>query len=454
MKRMNLPVLTVFLSSLSLAGFQPETVGYVQCPSFLFPADINEDGRTDILCSSWDDSSIVFFENLPSGWEGSLISDNLRGATSVCAADINGDGIMDIAGTAWEDGKLICFLGNVSGGYDEHTVHENLPMAHEVTACDVNGDGRTDLITAVAGLNRISIWLNQGGSIPGWIQYTLSASMGGARSVCYGDFDQNGTIDIAGAALGSNSVRWWSNNGEQVPTWTEHQLTNSLSGAHMVRCGYLDSDSIPDIAAVGYYSSSILIWLSSQDFNEFEVCDDFSGGLGICLQDLDNDGRTDISATSETRHTVRWWRNTGFLDHWPWWNVDSSLPGAWPIVSGDFNDDGWYDLSSGASFGEVVRCYINDRDMGIDQGSQDSYISITPNPCRHSAQIAVNNLPGSSRTITVHDTAGRMIHKGYLTANNGAEYVLATENVPAGIYILTVDSGNGSLSRLFSVLGR
>ena len=212
------------------AGFLVQSLGYVDCPSFLFPCDMNADGRMDVLCSAWDDSSIVLFENLPQGWSKTTLVENFYGATSVCAADLNDDGFTDIAGTSWEENTLACWFGSSSGSWSRQVISNELTYAHEVAACDINGDGCTDLVTASAGSDRISLWINGGETSPSWSEQTISGSMTGARSVCCSDLDGNGTIDIAAAAMGNNSVRWWSNDRGSSPAWSEHSLTENFEG--------------------------------------------------------------------------------------------------------------------------------------------------------------------------------------------------------------------------------
>jgi len=117
-------------------------------------ADLNRDGRPDIIGVSSDD--VAWYEN-PT-WERHLIADTLRNS-NVCidAQDLDGDGIPELAlGADWQ------FNNTASGGalfllhhgedlrmpWNAVTVVEQEPTLHRIRWADVEGDGKPELVAA------------------------------------------------------------------------------------------------------------------------------------------------------------------------------------------------------------------------------------------------------------------------------------------------------------------
>ena len=378
-------LLAFFLSDACDAGFIPHLLDDgMNCPSGLTSQDVDGNGRIDIVGTSWDNASVVIWYNTLAGWSRVTVDSTFSGATFVTAGDINGDGTIDLAGTAWTAGEIRCWYSDSLGKWTPQSVAVSLPAAHEVVIRDVNSDGFNDLITAVAGTNEISLWINSGGALPSWTKNEISSSMIGARSVCCADYDEDGDIDVAGAAFTGGSVRWWENDGGNVPLWTMHSITESFSGAHMVRTADLDDDGDADLAAVGYYRNSVCIWLNQTDWELFTVDSTYATPLALILADLDADTKLDIAVTSESTNRVLWWRNVGFSgSSWPSETVGTSLSGAWPLTSGDYDQDTYIDLAAGASFTGIVRWYENDNAQGIEGSEIQAdpfFVRCFPNP--------------------------------------------------------------------------
>ena len=85
-----------------------------------------------------------------------------------------------------------------------------------------------------------------------WTKQTIDGSFPGARSVHVADFDGDGDNDVVGAALTSNEVIWWRNDGGDPILWTEITIANSFRGSHRVYACDLDLDGDHDILGVAY----------------------------------------------------------------------------------------------------------------------------------------------------------------------------------------------------------
>jgi hypothetical protein len=80
----------------------------------------------------------------------------------VAVADVNGDGRPDLIVANGDDDTVSVLLGNGDGTFQNQ---KTFPVGYHpvlVAVADVNGDGRLDLITANAGDNTVSVLLGNG----------------------------------------------------------------------------------------------------------------------------------------------------------------------------------------------------------------------------------------------------------------------------------------------------
>ncbi len=146
-------------------------------PVFGKLADINGDGRLDVVVASggqWDKTgatgSVSWYEN--SGtidgriqWKRHIVTRDLPTACDVFVADIDGDGRLDIVATGYTPGEVAWFQnpGDPAGRWLRHSLKTNWPNANQVIAADLAGDGRMD-IAAVADYGSMELrwWRNLG----------------------------------------------------------------------------------------------------------------------------------------------------------------------------------------------------------------------------------------------------------------------------------------------------
>lgn len=432
-------------------------------PAGLLVYDVNNDGYPDILGAAWNDDEVSYWLNsgdvIPQ-WEEFVVTDSLNGACFVCSGDLNNDGFNDIAACGYEADLVLCFLGGEGNSWTRVVVSDELISPHEVHFVDVDQDGLTDLLAAGAGSVAVSWWRNNGGNPDQWQKYDVCTTMPGGRSVCWGDFDQDGDLDLAGCSLPRDEVRWWENDGQTLPGWTDHLIDDSLNGAHMTRAADMDGDGHVDLTTIGYASGEIGIWFNRGGiplvWEKHLIDGSFGLALGIELVDLNNDNLPDLAGTSmgPTQLAV-WYNNGNSPSTWEKEIVDGALSGAWPVSSGDLNGDGWIDLVGGANSAAYIRWYRNDFLSGIGEAQYGATAStqVRPNPSSGSVSLLLHrNHSGNSR-IFVMDISGRIvfeIHDDFTPAGESVfHWSGCSENgfpVDAGIYCIVVESGLGDLT--------
>jgi len=127
---------------------------------------------------------------------------------SVAVGDFNRDGTPDLATANRGAYTVTILLGNGTGGFTQAVGSPVSVGANPISIAvsDFNHDGTPDLATANRGDNTVTILLGDGTG--GFTQAVGSpVGVGGQpNSVAVGDFNRDGTPDLATANLGDNTV--------------------------------------------------------------------------------------------------------------------------------------------------------------------------------------------------------------------------------------------------------
>ena len=220
-------------------------------PSALFIADIDQDGRPDILTASRRDDSIRLHRQIPVP-EGDMpvfvterITSGAKVATGVCAADIDGDGELDIVSASSSDDAVRWYRNdrlkvNRVTFAPRVVDDEEFLQIKSVGAGDFDNDGRVDLCYAATSAIR---WLrNLGDDGPTFER--LPVTPVGASSffthVHPADMDGDGRVDLLATAMFGSSVRNYMNTGAE-PRFSGYEVQDA-GGGRFVAPGNLPSN--------------------------------------------------------------------------------------------------------------------------------------------------------------------------------------------------------------------
>lgn len=227
--------------------------GGFEDPYACYAVDLDGDRDVDVLAAGYESSIISWWENdgaSPPGWAERNIVTHYEAASAVYAADVDGDGDNDVLSTDMSGDHVTYWENNgrQPPGWRRRDITDSFSGGSDVYASDLDGDGDTDVLATNVLGDRISWWENDGATPPGWTEWTLDGSFGGASAVRAADLDNDGDMDVLGSAAGVWDIAWWQNDGASPPGWTERFIIKDLS-AISIHASDVDSDGDIDVVS-------------------------------------------------------------------------------------------------------------------------------------------------------------------------------------------------------------
>lgn len=198
--------------------------------------------------------------------------------------------------------SLHCHLYiNNSGYYSETRVIGGIGHSGQdlcATFADYDNDGYQDLF--IATTRGILVYKNQGDGT--FIRVEGNIGLGnavGVRKMIFADFDQDGDLDLYAAEKGGN--RFFRNNGDG--TFTENAAAMGLRGniGGSLDLDYGDWDNDGDLDILGLRADGTIQLFNNNRHSYFNEIADSAGlrnpgysGTAVAFGDLNNDGRLDI----------------------------------------------------------------------------------------------------------------------------------------------------------------
>ena len=137
--------------------------------------------------------------------------------------------------------------------WSQHTIEGSFNGASSVYAVDIDGDGNLDVLATADTADDITWWENNldGLTSPVWIEHTIDGSFEGARSAYAIDLDNDGDMDVLGAADQADDITWWENvgddDGDGTIDWSEHTIDGDFLSAYSVHAADIDGDGDIDV---------------------------------------------------------------------------------------------------------------------------------------------------------------------------------------------------------------
>tara|TARA_B100000809_G_scaffold176743_1_gene174193 strand:- start:7515 stop:8903 length:1389 start_codon:yes stop_codon:yes gene_type:complete len=292
----------------------------------VFAADLDGDGDLDLLSQDGGFDIVVWFENLDGlGNFGAqnLITNNADGVSYVYAADIDNDGDMDVLSSSSFDSK-IAWYENLDGLGDfgpQLIINGNANDVRSVFAADIDGDGDLDVLCPSSSIGiGYPTWyenLDGLGNFGPEIDITFD-TLGGSFTIAV-DLDNDDDMDVINVEYGGNTIAWFENTDGLGNFGPKNIISNIIQPLKIVAKDF-DNDGDIDIASINHDNdgTTAVYWHENTDglgtFSPEQIIStNILGGRGIDAADLDNDGDMDVLSASIIDYKIAWYENLTIL---------------------------------------------------------------------------------------------------------------------------------------------
>jgi hypothetical protein len=250
------------------AAGSPFAVGML--PQCVAVGDLNLDGKPDLVTANMNSNNITLLLGNGMGGFAPHSDSPIAVGTSpayVAIGDLDGDLLPDLAVANLQSNNLTVLLNSGLDFFD-FTPATGSPFAtgtnpRSLAIGDFNSDGKRDLAVANFNSNNVTILLNNG--MNSFTQAGGSPVSVGAnpRSIAAGDFNRDGSTDLAVTNLNANSLSILVSNGlggfSQAPG---SPLATGSTPAFVVASDFLQ-DGKPDLAVANSNSDNVLVYFNS-----------------------------------------------------------------------------------------------------------------------------------------------------------------------------------------------
>lgn len=319
------------------AGDQVEYAAGVQNPAAVREADLDADGRLDLLIAELgsplpadhNKGQVILLSDYQGAGRRQVLLEGVGRIADVRAADFDGDGDLDVVAAefGWHTtgGLHLLWQDRTAEGstFRSQRLDSRSGPIH-VPVTDLDGDGRPDFIVLVSQEHEVvEAFLNRGDRFEKVQLFAAPDPSWGSSGIELTDFDGDGDQDVlytAGDAFDSYLIKPWHGiwllRNDGALKFHPQQIA-ALPGVHRALAADLDQDGDQDIAACAMVPARALqaqpgvptqsvIWLeqtSAGSFVRHVISDERPIHAAMTVLDADADGDIDLAAGcfAETR---------------------------------------------------------------------------------------------------------------------------------------------------------
>ncbi len=296
-------------------------IGSVNGAYFVDVGDIDGDGNNDVVASSSNTQTFVWFRSNGDGTFDStarLIGSIQYAAFDIVDLDEDGDGDIIIGiDTAAGSDRVSWFQNDGSGNFTEIIIDNNFSQVDSGVAVDFDHDGDLDLFFGAYQSSPLR-WYENDGSENFTIHTLVASGHSGPENIGIdvGDFNADGYVDVAFACRNNGEVVWWEydeNYTDPTAAFLEHVIATGLGEAYSCTTIDIDWDGDPDLVTSSRTTNRIDWWENdgTGNFTQHYVTNSYSSCRQAVPLDVDYDGDIDVLSATEGSSTLDWWENDG-----------------------------------------------------------------------------------------------------------------------------------------------
>lgn len=275
-------------------------------------ADFDEDGVIDLVVS---DTASGFVRYLRGNGDGSFAAPTTVSTASQfqpgrsVVFDYDNDGHLDVAVVNFQGPNVRIYRGNGDGSFaDGNSIATGDPtlLGREIATGDFNNDGYADLVVGYTDKAYANVFFGNGSSFaPASALASLSSATDGISDITVGDFNGDGSDDIALNATTDGVVRVHLSDGAGGFAAGTSYGTSGRPLA--IESGDLNGDGIIDLAYTSETGSSVSIRLGQGDgtFGAAISRPVGTSGVYLTIAELNGDGRNDLVVMNSGTSTLR-----------------------------------------------------------------------------------------------------------------------------------------------------
>jgi VCBS repeat protein/IPT/TIG domain-containing protein len=346
--------LAVLILAISI-GLLPSNAGAGStCPSFfdappssphggdvVVQADMNNDGRLDVVITTYNDSLVsVVLGNGDGTFGAATHSSSSHGPNSVAIDDFNKDGKKDVAVSNMGSNAVAIFLGTGGGALANAVYYTVGKQPVQVRVVDLNKDGKTDLLVVnesdTAPLEGgISVMLGNGDGTFSVLPKMVLGFM--EDSVAVADFNGDHQVDLALTNFNNDQIAILIGNGDG----TFHAAPKLAGGHAGIQSADFNHDGKADLMAGFLTGVGFSIFFGNGDATFSSPVAYNIGFFGGYLIDLNGDGNLDMPLLRDGVLAVALGSAAGTFQVIAKYQTRDSARG---FALGDFDSDGHDDL--------------------------------------------------------------------------------------------------------------
>jgi hypothetical protein len=342
------------------------TYASTQGDSRLVLTDVNTDGWLDIVTGGgWGEYRILTNNGDGSFSSGKPIS-MPDGVWAITAADFDGDTKPDLAIVSYTQANIRVLRNIGNNTFTQIGIYATAPGPLSIQAGDLNADGRPDLVVGIGSqTNEVITRLNIGNGQFG--ASTRIGSVAAPRSLALTDISGDGHLDLLASNSDKTYVSVWLGQGNG----TFGNLTQYQTGAGPAWFAIADvtNDGPPDLAVVNGDNSTATV-LVNRGQGRFSSARITPGeARPSLLADTDRDGYADLigltrdttaPASSLNINALQVYHNRhdGTFDLPSYQSLGIET---YALAKGDLNQDGWVDLLSTNYNGNSISVLLNNQ---------------------------------------------------------------------------------------------
>jgi hypothetical protein len=337
----------------------PQTFVAGQGPSAVAVADLNGDGKPDLIVANQHDRDVSVLLGNGDGTFGpqqTFATGKVVSNDGLAVADLNGDGKPDIITANWASSNTVSvLLNNGEGTFQPQQTFATGTLPYSVAVADVNGDGKPDLIVSNQSDSDASVLLGNGdGTFRSQKTFALGLV---SLSMNVADLNSDGKPDL----IANGTVLLGNGDGtfQDQPTFAVGTFPRSIAMAD------LNGDGKPDIVTANFRSRTVSVLLGNGD-GTFQTQKTFPVGLlptAVAVADVNGDGKPDLIVTGNlNRVAVLLGNGDGTFQSPHFFPVGSGARTSAALAVTDLKGDGKPDIITADSGSNTVSVLLDQGD--------------------------------------------------------------------------------------------